>query len=108
MTMSASARSSMYAALAAHNLRADIATAASWDAGLLIVDALRQLGAAATADQIRQHILGLTDFAGIDGVYDFKKHPDRGIGPESSTVVTYDPEKKRWVWLSKPGGVPLP
>jgi branched-chain amino acid transport system substrate-binding protein len=98
----------MYAALAAHNLRADIATAASWDAGLIVVDALRKLGVAATADQIRQHIIGLTDFAGIDGIYNFNEHPDRGIGPESSTVVTYDPEKKRWVWLSKPGGVPLP
>jgi branched-chain amino acid transport system substrate-binding protein len=98
----------MYAALAAHNLRADIATAASWDAGLIVIDALRKLGTGATADQIRQHILGLTNFAGIDGIYNFKEHPDRGIGPESSTVVTYDPEKKRWVWLSKPGGEPLP
>jgi branched-chain amino acid transport system substrate-binding protein len=98
----------MYAALATHDLRADIATAASWDAGLIVVDALRKFGAGASAEQIRDHILGLTNFAGIDGIYNFKEHPDRGIGPESSTVVTYDPEKKSWVWLSKPGGTPLP
>jgi branched-chain amino acid transport system substrate-binding protein len=98
----------MYAALATHDLHADIATAASWDAGLIVVDALRKFGTGASAEQIRDHILGLTNFAGIDGIYNFKEHPDRGIGPESSTVVTYDPDKKRWVWLSKPGGTPLP
>jgi len=26
----------------------------------------------------------------------------------SSAIVRYDAEGKRWVWLSKPGGEPLP
>ena len=44
---------------------------------------------------------------GVDGIYDFKKYPERGLGPDASTVTTYDPKTKAWVWLSKPGGEPL-
>ena len=46
-------------------------------------------------------------FPGVDGIYDFKKYPQRGVGPQSSTVTTYDATKKAWTWLSKPGGEPL-
>jgi len=35
------------------------------------------------------------------------KYPQRGLGPESSTVTTYDPKTDSWVWLSQPGGEPL-
>jgi hypothetical protein len=56
---------------------------------------------------LRQYIDGLTDFAGVDGAYDFNKYPQRGLGPESSTVTTYDPKTDSWVWLSQPGGEPL-
>jgi branched-chain amino acid transport system substrate-binding protein len=56
---------------------------------------------------MRQYIEGLTGFAGVDGSYDFKKYPQRGLGPESSTVTTYDAKSDSWVWLSQPGGEPL-
>ena len=72
-----------------------------------MVEALRKLGPDANADQLRQYIAGLTDFAGVDGIYDFKAYPERGLGPDSSAIVRYDVEMKRWVWLSKPGGEPL-
>jgi branched-chain amino acid transport system substrate-binding protein len=102
------AQKAMNAALATHGLQADIATAVDWDAGLITVAALRKLGAGATAAQVRDFIAGLTDFPGVDGVYDFKRFPDRGLGPDSVTVVSYDAEAKRWKWLSQPGGAPLP
>jgi branched-chain amino acid transport system substrate-binding protein len=101
------AQHDMYAVLAERNLKADNMEATSWDAGLIIVAALRQLGPDATAEQIRQYIAGLTDFAGIDGIYDFKANPERGLGPDSSIVVGYDAPGKRWVWMTKPGGEPL-
>jgi len=102
-----SAQQSMYATLAKHGLKADNMVATTWDAGLIVAAALRQLGGGATAAQLRQYIDGLTDFAGVDGAYDFNKYPQRGLGPESSTVTTYDPKTDSWVWLSQPGGEPL-
>lgn len=98
----------MYAVMKERNVSPDISTTVAWDTGLLVADAFRKLGAKATAAQMRDHIRGLTDFAGIDGIYDFKAHYDRGLGPESATVVSYDPAGRRWKWLSKPGGEPLP
>ena len=101
------AQHDMYAALAAHGLKADNMEATSWDAGLIVVSALRALGPNATAVQVRDYILNLTDFPGIDGLYNFKKYPARGLGPDSGTVVRYDGATKSWVWLTLPGGAPL-
>lgn len=101
------AQHEMYAALAAHGLKADNMEATSWDAGLIVVTALRTLGPDASAEQIRQYIANLTDFPGVDGIYNFKKYTERGLGPDSAIVVRYDAKSKAWVWLAKPGGEPL-
>ncbi|HEY3919292.1 MAG TPA: ABC transporter substrate-binding protein [Stellaceae bacterium] len=101
------AQHAMYAALAARGVKADNMEATSWDAALIVVAALRSLGPDATADQLRRYIAGLKDFAGVDGIYDFTANPERGLGPESSTVVRYDADAKAWQWLAQPGGVPL-
>jgi branched-chain amino acid transport system substrate-binding protein len=102
-----SAQQSMYAALAKRGLKADNMVATTWDAGLIVASGLRKLGTGATAAQLRQYINGLTDFAGVDGTYNFNKYPQRGLGPEASTVTTYDAKTDSWVWLSQPGGEPL-
>jgi branched-chain amino acid transport system substrate-binding protein len=101
------AQHEMYAVLKAHGLKADNMVATSWDAGLIVVAGLRKLGANASAAQLRDYIANLTDFPGIDGIYDFKKYPERGLGPDASTVTAYDPKTDEWIWLSKPGGAPL-
>jgi branched-chain amino acid transport system substrate-binding protein len=101
------AQHAMYASLAARHLKADNMEATSWDAALIVVAALRKLGPNATAPQIRDFIANLSDFPGIDGIYDFKASAERGLGPDSAIAVTYDPVKKAWVWLTKPGGAPL-
>jgi branched-chain amino acid transport system substrate-binding protein len=101
------AQHDMYAVLKEHNLKADNMVATSWDAGLIVAAALQKLGPQATGAQLKDTIANLTDFAGVDGIYDFKKYPQRGLGPQSSTVTTYDAQKKAWTWLSKPGGEPL-
>jgi branched-chain amino acid transport system substrate-binding protein len=102
-----SAQQSMYATLQKRGLKADNMVATSWDAGLIVVAALRKLGINATAAQLRQYIEDLTDFPGVDGIYDFKKYPQRGVGPDASTVTSYDAKTASWVWLSQPGGAPL-
>ncbi len=102
-----SAQQAMYASLAKRGLKADNMVATTWDAGLIVVSALRKLGTKATAAQLRDYINGLTNFAGVDGTYNFSKFPQRGLGPESSTVTTYDAKSDSWAWLSQPGGEPL-
>lgn len=97
----------MYAVMKERNINPDISTTVAWDTGLLVAAALRKLGPTATAAQMRDYIRSLTDFAGIDGIYDFKAHFDRGLGADSATVVAYDAAGKRWRWLSQPGGEPL-
>lgn len=101
------AQHEMYAILKDRKLKADNMVATSWDAGLIVAAALRKIGPNATGAQLKDYISNLTDFAGVDGIYDFKKYPQRGLGPQSSTVTTYDAQKKAWTWLSKPGGEPL-
>lgn len=101
------AQHAMYAILKERHLKADNMVATSWDAGLIVVAALKKLGPKATAAQVKDFIANLTGFDGVDGIYDFKKYPQRGLGPDSSTVTTYDAKTKSWVWLSKPGGAPL-
>lgn len=101
------AQHDMYAILKQHKLKADNMVGTSWDAGLIVITGLRKLGAKASAPQLRGFIANLTDFPGVDGIYDFKKYPERGLGPDASTVTTYDVATDSWKWLSKPGGAPL-
>jgi len=101
------AQAEMHAVLKEHGLRADNMVATSWDAGLIAVAGLRKLGPNATAAQLRDYIANLTDFPGINGIYDFKRYPERGLGPDASIVTAYDPKTDSWIWLSEPGGAPL-
>ena len=97
----------MYRTLKDAKIQPDVGAGTTWDTVSLVVAGLRKLGAKASARELRDFIAGQTDFPGIEGIYDFKTYPDRGIGPASSTVVRYDPANKSWVWMSKPGGEPL-
>lgn len=101
------AQHDMYAILKQHNLKADNMVGTSWDAGLIVITGLRKLGPSATAAQLKEFIAKLTDFPGVDGIYDFTKYPERGLGPDASTVTTYDAASDSWAWLSQPGGAPL-
>jgi branched-chain amino acid transport system substrate-binding protein len=101
------AQAVMEQVLGAAHLKADNATSTSWDPALIVVSALRALGPSASAEQIRSYIADLTDFPGIDGLYDFKKVPQRGLDVQDAVIIRFDPAGERWVWMSKPGGVPL-
>jgi branched-chain amino acid transport system substrate-binding protein len=101
------AQHEMYAILKERGLKADNMVGTSWDPGLIVVEGLRKLGTSATPEQLRSYIANLTDFAGVDGIYDFKKNPERGLGSDSAAIMGYDKDNPRWVWMSKPGGDPL-
>lgn len=87
--------------------RPDTGYLAAWDPAAMIVDAYRKLGLNATAAQIREYLSNLRGWTGINGVYDFKAIPQRGIGPSSVVLVRWDPQKDTWVAVSKYGGEPL-
>ena len=101
------AQQRMFAVLARRGMQADIGTATAWDPGLIVLAAFDALGSAPNAAAMRGFILGLTDFAGVNGIYDFGAYPASGLKPGSAAVVTWDATRDTWRWLSQPGGTPL-
>lgn len=85
----------------------DLTNIIAWDAMLVIVDALRHLGAKPTAAQVHEYISKLHDFAGINGMYHFRRGDQRGVDPLGSVVVRWDKNSKTFITISKPGGAPL-
>jgi branched-chain amino acid transport system substrate-binding protein len=76
----------------------------AWDPTMIIVSALRSIGPDATAQQIRDYILHLHGWIGVDGVYDFSLADQRGITDKSGAMARWDAKKNTWVRVSKPGG----
>ena len=94
-------------AMKAAGVRADQGHTLAWDAALLVVEALRKYGTNATATQIRDYIMGVRDWSGINGRYDFAAFPQRGLGPGSGVMVRWAKSKGTWVSVSGLGGSPL-
>ena len=94
-------------AMKAAGIRADIGYAASWDGAQLVVGALRKIGLAATAAQIRSYLAAQRDYTGAFGRYDFAATPQRGIGIDGIIVGRWDPTKDRWLAVSHAGEAPL-
>jgi branched-chain amino acid transport system substrate-binding protein len=80
----------------------------AWDSASIVLAGLRKIGPGATAEQLRDYILSLRNFAGIDGVYDFTALPDQhGLSDTNVVMVAWDGKTKDWTPLSKMGSVPL-
>jgi branched-chain amino acid transport system substrate-binding protein len=101
------AQAGFFAAYDAAKITPDVAAGLAWDPALLVVDALRKLGPEATAVQVRDYLAKLKGFAGINGVYDFPKIPQRGLDEKDAVVTLWNPAQKAWEVVSKPTGVPL-
>jgi branched-chain amino acid transport system substrate-binding protein len=86
----------------------DIASELAWEPAMIVAHALRTLGPNATAPQLRDFIAHLRDFAGVNGIYDFTKEPQRGLDVSATVVTRWSPQAKTWQVVSKPTGVPLP
>ena len=85
----------------------DYLSAAVWDSTFLLVDALRRLGVQATAAQLRDDIAGQRNFAGINGVYDFTRVPQRGLDASDCVIWRWDAPHQTWAAFSRPGGAKL-
>ena len=85
----------------------DAASSFAWDPALLAVAALRAIGPDATPEQIRDHLSKLTGFAGVNGIYDFVKIPQRGLDDGNVVVTRWDRAANQWRIVSHPRGQPL-
>lgn len=103
----AAAQDSFHAAYRAAGKAPDVAAAHGWDPVMIVVDGLRKLGPNAGAAQLRDHIAGLSGFAGNNGIYDFERVPQRGLDVADAVVTRWDRAQKTWVPVSGPTGVPL-
>jgi branched-chain amino acid transport system substrate-binding protein len=74
---------------------------------MIVIHALRGLGPNATAAQVKDFIAHLKGFAGVNGVYDFEKVPQRGLDVSDTVVTRWSAQAKTWQVVSKATGVPL-
>jgi branched-chain amino acid transport system substrate-binding protein len=96
-----------FAAFAAAGMKPDEGSILGWDPGSIIVDALRQLGPDATATQLRDYLSHSKGVAGVAGVYDYQKDPQRGLSLDNTIVTRWVPAADRWEVVAKPTGIPL-
>ena len=101
------AQAPMFEAYKDAGVSPDISAALAWDAGIMAVDAVRKGGASVTPEQVRASIAGISGWGGINGIYDFTKVPQRGLDENDAVVTRWQPDKKLWTIVSKPGGAPL-
>ena len=80
----------------------------TYDPAAIVVDAFRQLGTNATAEQLRAYLSKLHGYYGANGQYDFRDGSQRGLGPNAVLMVRWMPERRAFVGVSRPGGEPLP
>jgi branched-chain amino acid transport system substrate-binding protein len=76
----------------------------SWDAAMLIREALQKVGPDASAEQYREWFAALKGFPGAAGVYDFVDGEQRGLSIKDLLLVRWDREKNSMVSASKMGG----
>lgn len=93
-------------AFRAAGVRPDLANMLGWDSVFLMIEALKKRGTNATAAQVRDFIVS-SRFIGVNGNYDFKAHPQRGLDANGVIMVRWEPPKDTWIAVSRPGGKPL-
>jgi len=103
-----SAIATMTAELAAAGAKPDMTGVAAWDPAMLVVTALRKLGPDASAAKLRDYLVSLRGYVGVNGPYDFRATPQRGLSVNSMVIVRWDPVHNTEVAVSKLGGEPLP
>ena len=82
-------------------IRPDEGNEISWDPGLIVVEALRQLGPDAQAPQIHQWLERLHGFVASNGYYDFRTGDQRGLNPNDVVISIWDPAKQLWTYAGQ-------
>jgi branched-chain amino acid transport system substrate-binding protein len=105
-TEASAAKDSFFKAFEGTDIKPDGPTTYAWDPALLVVESLRKLKPDATAEDLRGHLRELKGFAGINGYYDFKAVPNRGLDEKNVVVTRWDPAAQTWLVVSDPLGIP--
>ena len=100
------AREMFFGAFEGTDIKPDGPSTYAWDPALLVVEALRKLKPDATAEDLRGYLRELKGFAGINGYYDFKAVPNRGLDESNVVVTRWDPAAQTWAVVSDPLGIP--
>ena len=81
--------------------------ALAWDPLLIAVSALQRLGPGMTADQLKTYVLGLRNFTGLNGKYDFSSGDQHGLDSNAVVIVGWNRDKQDFFPASQTGGVPI-
>lgn len=94
------------AAIKSANLQNDLFVGLGWDPALMLVEAYRKLGTDATPAQLRDYLLGIHRWAGINGVYDFSpgEGTQRGLTTADVYMLRWSPPNRKWLLVSRRGG----
>lgn len=95
------------AAMKDKNIPLDCQQSLGWDPALLITTALKKVGTNATPEQLRAYLANMSGVAGVNGTYDFKRVPQRGLDHENVVIVRWNETNNTWLPASKAGGAPL-
>jgi branched-chain amino acid transport system substrate-binding protein len=87
------AQADYFDAFKAAGVKPDFPNTLAWDPAMLMVDVYRKLGPAPSAAQVKAYIDGLHDWAGINGVYDFRNGDRRGLGEKQTIISRWDADK---------------
>jgi branched-chain amino acid transport system substrate-binding protein len=101
------AQAPFFAALNRIGTKPDIGFVLGWDSVMLTVDAMRKIGPAMTAAQLRQYVLEQKHWSGVNGFYDYSNGSQRGLSTDEIVIDRWDAAKNTFVRISKPGGDPL-
>jgi branched-chain amino acid transport system substrate-binding protein len=91
-------------ALKTGGLTMDVQAGLPWDPAGIVIDALRHVGTSGTAQQVRDYIENLHDYAGITGIYDFRDGSQRGLSVDDVVMVRWTAATSSWSAASKFGG----
>jgi branched-chain amino acid transport system substrate-binding protein len=94
------------AAMNAQGTLVDCLQTLGWDPAVILTTALRRLGPGASAQQLRDY-LATARIVGVNGTYDFKRVPGRGIDDRDVVIVRWDGAAGTWAPASRAGGDPL-
>lgn len=100
----AKAQATFAKAFSAAGLTPDGSYAGIWDLALVYLDAYKHYNGNPTAAELHDYLEGMRNFGGVNGVYDFRTNPQRGLGQNADIVTTWDPAQRAFVPAAKPGG----
>lgn len=89
------------------NVVPDQGSDSGWEPAMMAAGALRKLGPGATAPEIQSYLQHLKGFAGVSGVYDFERTPQRGLSVDNALVTIWDPKTGLFDAASRLGGAPI-